>query len=539
MRRSLKRTGKVGTPARVTPAVAQLLAQAGETLRMGQDALAARMLDRALKMAPRCVDAWRMRGMLEQMSGRHCQALGFLRRACELDDGDARNHMALGMALHDDGDTDAALAELRRACELAPDSAAAWFNLGKVLKQRDQGVDEACDALERVLDLEPEHISARLALADARLSLGDIDTAIAHFRAILQHDPAQHRAWLGWANIRRDPFTSEDLARLKSAHARADPDSEAGIMLGFALSRALESQGEYASAFNYLAAANAAQRRQVRWPAQAEAQQLKSTEDVFAQPPTTTAAADRGREVIFVVSLPRAGSSLVEQILASHSQVEGAGEILDLQRVIDAESDRRGQPFPQWVQLADNDDWARLGQAYLDRTAHWRSECPRMIDKNLLNWQLVGAALAMLPGARFVNVRRDPVETCLACYRQLFRTGNGFSYDLEDMAHWWQSYDRLCRHWQTIYPQRFIDLRYESLTAHPEAAIRQLLDTCELSFEPGCLDFHRTRRLVRTASAAQVREPVRADTARADRYGEALAPLRALLISAKAVTSGA
>ena len=223
-------------------------------------------------------------------------------------------------------------------------------------------------------------------------------------------------------------------------------------MLGFAAARALEAAGNHDAAFAALSRANAAQKRVTGWDADGAERQLQDIAAAFPRPGVGANDSDRGSEVIFVVSLPRAGSTLVEQILASHPEVEGAGEILDLQQVVDAESSRRGQAFPHWVAHAEQADWQRLGENYLQRTAHWRTQRPRFTDKNLLNWQLVGAAMAMLPGARFINVRRDPVETCLACYRQLFRTGNGFSYDLADMADYWQGYDRLCRHWRAAVP---------------------------------------------------------------------------------------
>ncbi|MGH8116631.1 MAG: sulfotransferase family protein, partial [Rhodanobacteraceae bacterium] len=167
------------------------------------------------------------------------------------------------------------------------------------------------------------------------------------------------------------------------------------------------------------------------------------------------------------------------------------------------------------------------GEDYLARTARWRERKPRFTDKNLVAWYLVGTALAMLRAARVVLVRRDPVETCLACYRQWLTGDAGFTYDLDEMADYCVDFMRLTRFWLESFPGRILDLEYETLVAEPEPTIRRLLDFCGLTFDPACLEFHRTQRAIQSApSAAQVRQRLRRDTARADRYGDKLDHLR-------------
>ena len=234
-----------------------------------------------------------------------------------------------------------------------------------------------------------------------------------------------------------------------------------------------------------------------------------------------------GREAILIVSIPRSGSTLVEQILASHPEVEGANEIKDMTQVIDAETRRRESAFPLWVPDADAEDWQRMGREYLASTARWRKRKPRFTDKSLVTWYLVGAALAMLPAARVIVVRRDPLETCLACYRQCFSERSGFACDLDEMADYCIDFLRLTRFWLAKYPDRVCDLRYEALVAEPETQIRRVLDFCGLPFDPACLDFHKTTRTVQSLpSAAQVRQPIRRDTARSGLYGDKLDRLR-------------
>jgi hypothetical protein len=293
------------------------------------------------------------------------------------------------------------------------------------------------------------------------------------------------------------------------------------------LVRALEDQGNYARSFEVLERANASERRRVKWDAAGEHKRVDSILRVFEKPVACATDAGLGREVTFIASLPRSGSTLVEQILASHPEVEGANEIKDFGQVIEGEARRRGSTFPLWVPDATAEDWQRLGKEYLARTARWHEHKPRFVDKNLLNWMVAGAAVSMLPTARIVLVRRDPVETCLACYRQWFAQGAEFSYDLEEMADFCIDFWRLTRFWLRKFPGRVFDLEYETLVKEPEPTIRALLDFCGLSFDPACLEFHRTERAVLSApSAAQVRQPLRQDTARAARYGDKLDGLR-------------
>ena len=271
-------------------------------------------------------------------------------------------------------------------------------------------------------------------------------------------------------------------------------------------------------------------RRLMPWDAAAHSQRIDAIGAAFETRPEHAVDATLGREVIFVVSLPRAGSTLAEQILGAHPDVEGAGEINDLAFIVQEESRLRGEAYPEWVGKATPEDWQRLGALYLERTSRWRSVHRIHVDKAVFNWPLVGAIAAMLPGARIVNCRRDALETGWSCFKQRFVRGQQiFSYSLEDIGAYWVDYDRLMFFWHARYPGRIYDLVLEDLTAAPEPDIRRLLDFCGLPFAASCLRSHQSERVVRTASAAQVRQPLRTDTARAQNYGALLDPLRRAL----------
>ena len=523
----------VDRAAGLSPSARRFLEEAARALSRGQPDVAERSLVSVLALAPKSAEAHMLLGVASQMQGEHAKAAEALQHALALRPDDAATLMYLGISLFESGAIEQALASFQRACELAPEMASAWYNLGKALKVQLRRVD-ACDALERTLKLDPGHILARISLADTQTGLGDIAAAVANYREVLRRQPEHPDAWYALANLKTEPLSDKDVTLLQRAFRKPGLAANARISLGFALAKALEDQTSYAASFEVLREANALKRRQLRWDSAEEQSRVDAIMRSFAQRMPEPVDPALGEEVIFIASIPRSGSTLIEQILASHSQVEGADEITDLPQVIEDESRRRGQPFPQWATSATAEDWARLGRDYLARTARWRQQRPRFTDKNLLTWQYVGAALAMLPGARVINCHRDPVETCFACYRQLFSNGAHFSYDLDDMASYCLDFARLSRYWQQHYPGQVLDFSYEALLADLEGQTRRLLDFCRLPFEPACLDFHKTSRIVlSTASAAQVRQPLRKDTARSMHYAAQLAPLRARLTQAR------
>ena len=231
--------------------------------------------------------------------------------------------------------------------------------------------------------------------------------------------------------------------------------------------------------------------------------------------------------MIFIVGLPRSGTTLIEQILAAHPSVEGANELPDLAVVIEQESRRRRVPFPQWVVQASAADWQRLGRDYLERTRRWRIDKPLHSDKMPENWPYTAAIRVMLPGARIIDSRRDPVETGWSCFKQLFGPNRvAYSYDPAELAQYWRDYDGFMRAQAQKHPGNLRVQKHEALTANLEAEVRALLAFCGLGWDAACLQSHRAERAVRTASAAQVRQPLRRSTASTATYGDSLAAFR-------------
>jgi tetratricopeptide (TPR) repeat protein len=511
----------------------RLLTDAAASIRERRADAADAHLASVSALAPAHPEVLRLRALVAQMRGHHDEAAKLLRRVIEARPYDALPWNNYGSALAETGDLDGSIAAFKQCAELAPQRAAPWFNLGRALDMAGR-VDEAHEALTNALARDPAHVSARVTLARVLQFMGRIGEAEAEYRRVLAAHPDSPLAWFGLSTLRTARFSAEDTETISRVYGRDDLARDERIGAGFALAKALEDQERYAEAFAVLTAANATKRRTLFWDARVFSQYVGDIVTAFDRPAATSAPPERGREVIFVFGLPRSGSTLVEQILASHPDVNGANELEDLNLIIAGESRRRGRPFPFWVPQATPGDWERLGNTYLESTAKWRSDRPIFTDKGLSNWTYVGALRAMLPGARFVNTRRDPVENCLACFRQSFARELGFTYDLAEMTAFWREYDRLMRIWHKRYPGWIHDVVHERLIADPDTEIRALLEACGLPFDAQCLRFHEVERNVRTASAAQVRQPLRADTARTIRYGTLLDPLRAMLAEAPA-----
>ncbi|HET6804838.1 MAG TPA: sulfotransferase [Frateuria sp.] len=510
----------------LTESSARGVAMAADALDNGRIEEASRWLAPALAARPQHPEVLRMQAGILGMRGQYPQAIEHMRAALAQRPNDPVYHNTLGTLLGQAGDYDGAVQALRSACQLQPDLAIGWYNLGVMLTRcvRNQ---EAAEALQHAIELAPQHAAARAQLADLMRMRGQVEEAIAGYRSVLASQPWAGMAWWGLADIKLNRFEPEDVARMQAALRDPRASDDDRIATGFALARALDESGRPAEALAALAGANALARRRRQWHAAAYSAGIAAINTAF-DPPPAGAPGDLGREVIFIVGLPRSGSTLVEQILASHPAVSGPGELPDLPQVLAEESRRRGRPITQWVDAMGPADWARLGERYLERTSHHREGRARFTDKLPGNWMYVGAIRAMLPGARIVGCRRDPLETCLSCYRQKL-DNNEYTRDFGDLASFWRDYDTSLRHWHALHPEHVLEFSHEALLADPEGETRRLLDFCGLEFDERCLRFHENQREVRSPSATQVRRPLQRSTAHSHRYGALLDPLRAAL----------
>jgi tetratricopeptide (TPR) repeat protein len=510
----------------LTPTVAALLRDGTRHIERGHLDAAERAMAGALALAPTHAETLRLSGLVEHRRGRLGQAEDLYRLALETHAGDAMLLAQFGELKIDMGDVAGGLALLSRACETVPSDADAWFRLGVQLDR--QGLhEEALVAGRHVLGRASTHAVARLLVARSLQALGRIDESAAECRRLIaQGGPRAYQAWFALVDLKTTRLDAKEVLAVETLARDPKLDSDARSALDFALGKIYEDGGRHADALHALGRANAAKRRDLHWNSDAFSREIDAIRNAFAQP-LAGAVADQGHEAIFVVGMPRSSTTLIEQILAAHPEVEGASELSDLPAVLEQESTRRGIAFSRWVAAASADDWTRLGRDYLARTERWRRRRPRSTDKLPDNWRFVDAIRLMLPAAKIIDCRRDALETCWSCYKQMFAPARAdYSYDFGDLAAYWRDSTRFGDGSALSYPQHVRVQGYEALLADPQMQIRALLDFCHLPFDPACLQFHTAERAIRTPSAAQVRRPLDSGTARAAGYGDLLADLR-------------
>ena len=499
-------------------------ARAVEALAAGKPREAMEFASALLEHAPGQPDVLHLVAGVRGQLGDHAGAVDAMQRALRARPDEAAFCCTLGVQLAAMGQLDAAIDALQRACALQPELAMAWYNLG-VMLVRVVRFEEAEAALRRSLELAPDSLRARLQLADLLKMAGRVDAAAAQYREVLKAHPGSGDAWWGLAELKQAGLGNDDIPMMQAAMRDPRASERERIALGFAIARVLDRNDRCTEAMGVLKETHAHARRLQPWDAVGFARGLDAVLAASATAPAT--ASERGRGAVFIVSLPRSGSTLTEQVLAAHSQVEASGELHDLSQVLAEESRRRSRHYPDWVPSMTEGDWRRLGERYLERTAHWRQRKPLFADKLPGNWLHIGAIRAMLPGAKVIVCRRDPLETCFSCYRQYMTAdGQGWTHRVGDLAAYQDAFDRAMRQWQARYPGFVYAQDYESLLAGPEASVRALLAFCGLPFEDACLAFGSASREVRSPSAMQVREALHRDTARAPRYGALLDPLR-------------
>jgi tetratricopeptide (TPR) repeat protein len=506
-----------------------LIQHAGDALALNDLRAAEAALANAFALAPDQPDVLRLRGLLLARLGNLPAAVAHLDAALRAAPDDAMGYWQYAQVREEAGDVAGAWQLREQAVQRLPDSPMAWADFGEHLA-RHRHPDEALVPLERATRLAPDHAPAQLKLGDALVSCGRAEEGAAAMRRALAIEPAFGAAWINLADIKTVPVTDDEAEQMRALLRGKDIDEHERTAIEFALARVCEDRRRYREAFDLFVDANARRKRELPpWDSAQFSERVRRAEEVFAEPHACAEDPCLGHEVIFIVGMPRSGTTLVEQILASHPEVQGADELGELAQVLTEESSRLQQRYPDWVSHASAGDWQRLGQRYLELTARFRTQRARFTDKMTNNWRALGAIRAMLPGAHVVICRRDPLENCWSCFKQFFTRGWEFTYDVDHLALFWKAFDRSASWWAAHDPTYVREQSYESLTKDPETQIRALLDFCRLPFDRACLEFHGTRRNVHTLSAAQVRQPMQVRRRVAAQYGPLLNPLRVAL----------
>jgi len=488
------------------------LALAAEHQKAGRIEEATQLYKEVLRDNPRNVDALRMLGIIAFAASDIDEAERLFRRTVKLAPDYVSAIIDLGNTLKEQNRYQEAIECFREAIRLEPVNAKAYFLLASTLSPAALSYD-AIEAYERVLELRPRHAGAKLGLGHMLKTVGRQEDAVQAYRECIELKPDKGETYWSLANLKTYQLTDEDIEEMESQVGKEGIGEESEVNFLFALAKAHEDRRDFKRAWEYYQKGNSTRRMLEHYDPVGTEVQNDTIIEVFDKKfiEESSGLGNPDNSPIFVVGLPRSGSTLIEQILASHSQVEGTSELPYIQQVGRSLDRNRadGVNYPEALQELGEKHFKALGQEYLDRAQMHRVEgAPRFIDKMPNNFPSVGFIHLILPNAKIIDARRYPLDSCLSCYRQLFGKGQPFTYDLTDIGEYFLQYQRLMDHWHEIIPDRMLTVQYEDVVTDFELQVRRLLDYCDLPFEEACLRFHDTDRPVRTASSEQVRQPI-------------------------------
>jgi tetratricopeptide (TPR) repeat protein len=531
-------------------------------------------LDEALKYGMQAVQADLANPAAHITLGNICRRLGQLERAVEaykqaikLAPENAMAHANLGAALREQGKLDAAETACRTAIDLRPDYAEAYNNLGNVLQAADDGeaalvafrraltlnpnmsdaetnrggtlyrmdrLDEAEAAYQEAITLNPNDAKAYNGLGIVYLALGRTGEAEQQFRGAVDLNPLLADAFYNLASSRGELFHEDDVATVKNLISEGAVDRSGTTLLHFALAEVADQRQDWDNAFDQARKGNILRRELLEAEGHgfdadtfdAWAEEIMSVFNAayFQNSSSTGSTSDTP---VFVVGMPRSGTTLVEQILAAHPDIHGAGE---LDRVSAIAKDLSGNSFPSGFKTVASADISRAAKAHVKTLVELGEGALRVIDKTPFNFLYLGLIAQAFPGASIIHCRRDPRDTAISCYFQNFISAHAWSTDLGDIARYMKAYSRIMDHWREVFPVRLTEVSYESLVADQELESRRLIEAVGLTWDDACLSFHNSPRTVKTASSWQVRRPIHGRAvARWRKYENHLAPFVNLL----------
>ncbi len=536
---TLKRLGRLDdarrhyeAALRLVPTYAEALSNLSNLLTdMGQHDQAVLSARQAIEINPRLADAYINAAAAEQSRGNDEETLRWIDKLLSFQPQHVGALVVRSVPLRRLDRLEEALDTARRAATFAPDNGEALVALGEALQALGR-TNDALAAYEKAtklpgLALEKALVNRGICL----MEIGDREGARAAFEQVISSFPRSVSAWFNLADLvtfkAGDPAIASMEALLAPGGIEVPGDR---IAMHFALGKVLLDTGEIDRAFRYLAEGNRLKRATINYNADDTSRWMQAIAAAFpatAFDPAGMAEAGADADLpVFVVGMPRSGTTLVEQVLATHSQVQGGGELSALSQIVG-----RMGPYPAIMDRIGPAELADISRQYLGKIRPQANGRRRFVDKMPSNFLYAGLIAKAMPQARIIHVRRNPADTCLSCYTKLFTREQQFAYDLTELGRFHEDYERLMAHWRAVLPpDRFLEIDYEELVSDFETQARRLIAFLGLEWEPACLEFHKTRRIIRTASVNQAREPIfTGSVGRAQRFAPYLAPLLAAL----------
>jgi len=490
------------------------LQQAMSQVQKGNLGEAERIYREILSDDPNNVDALRLLALLASRTGAVDQAINMLENCTKIapDYALAWENLAKMYRQKDDPDSlQKAASCFSKATELRPDWAEGWAGLG-TMQTRSSQHNEGIESYKKSIELKANQPRVHLSLGHVYKTTGNQEECINSYNDAISFDNNFGEAYWSLANLKTYKFSGEEILNMeKKVELNEVPEREKVHFL-FSLGKAFEDMGSYDESFEYYKRGNDLNRGRTTYDPKAiealsERLKLFFTEDRFHK---YKGSGDNSNSPIFIVGLPRSGSTLVEQILASHSKIEGTMELPNIMNIARklGNSTKDKTAYPEVIDTLQGIDLADLGKSFINETKFLRTGKQHFIDKMPNNFSHIGLIKLILPNAKIIDARRNPMDTCFSCFKQLFARGQAFTYDLSEIARYYVNYVNLMDHWDKVLPGYVYRVQHEDLLNDQEGVTRDLIDFCEVDFESSTLEFYKTKRAVKTASSEQVREPI-------------------------------
>ena len=485
--------------------------EAKELHELGKPAAAEKIYRNILKRDPDHVEAARLLAGIAVEKDRYRDAEVFLRHAAQVAPDYGRIWIDLTNVLREQDKLDDALDCALKVLELAPDKAESNMLIASVFGAMGR-YEDAIASYEKALVISPGRSGAMNSMAHHLKTIGRQDDGVAMYRKAIAAKPDHAEAYWSLANLKTFQFDEHEVTAIQKLLEDDEIPDDSRVQLHNALGLHYEAGKKFDQAFSHFEQCNLLRRQyEIYDSAESETgidQIIEIIDEEFIGKREGLGCNDDSP--ILIVGLPRSGSTLIEQILASHSLVDGTFELSNLPRVVKRirRFSKKRASYPKNLLELSGEHWSRIGGDYIESTRKFRADAPYFIDKNPNNFIFIGLLRVALPGAKIINAIRHPLDSCFGTYKQLFASGQPFSYDFFDLGEYYLQYQRVMDHWKQVAPGFILDVRYEDVVGDLEGQIRRILDFCNLPFEEDCLRFHETERAVKTASSEQVRQPI-------------------------------
>ena len=454
------------------------------------------------------IDALRFMGILAFKSGNHDIAEAMLTKALKLDPTYSLVWANLAQVFSVTGQLDKAKKSFKNILNMEPKNGLIWAEYGTVLTKL-ANYQEGKDAYLKALEFKPNSPRVHLSLGHVYKTMGKIDKSINSYKNTIIQNNLSGEAYWSLANLKTYSFSENEIKDMEKALNGDISDIERSQM-HFALGKAYEVMKDFDKSFKNYYEGNRTKKNLIKYSSNDTTENTKKILEFFSQEniQNLSKSSTNDQDPIFVLGMPRSGSTLVDQIISSHSKVDGTQELPNIIKIASELNNIDQNTYPDVLKALDDKELGDLGKNYMQETAWARDNAPFFIDKMPNNFIHIGLIKTILPNAKIIDTRRDPMDTCFSCYKQFFARGQLFTYSLEDLGNYYTDYIKAMNHWHNIYGKDIFTVHYDSVINKTEETIRELIDYCNLPFEKECLEFYKSSRPVKTPSAEQVRQPI-------------------------------